>query len=86
MVKKFGGPGWDLYMQWPNVIEAIANCTIPDDSISRWGGRDSTCWNQLDCALSAADASQKAQYSSAATILGLVCWKHDSCSTDRQTH
>jgi hypothetical protein len=59
-------------MQWPNVIDAIANCTVSDDSVSRWGGRDETCWNQLDCALTAADASQQAQYSSAATILGLV--------------
>jgi hypothetical protein len=72
MFKKFEGPFWYTYMQWPNVIDAISNCTMAENSISRWGGRDSTCWNQLDCALTAADASQQAQYSSAATILGLV--------------
>jgi hypothetical protein len=72
MYRKFEGPNWSEYMQWPNVIDAIANCTVSDDSVSRWGGRDEMCWNQLDCALTAADASQQAQYSSAATILGLV--------------
>lgn len=72
MFKKFESPLWYAYIQWPNVIDAITNCTVSPDSASRWGGRDKTCWDQLDCALSAADASQQAQYSSAATILGLV--------------
>jgi len=72
MFRKFEGPFWYIYIQWPNVIDAINNCTVPADSASRWGGRDKTCWNQLDCALTAADASQQQQYSCASTILGLV--------------
>ncbi|KAE9380919.1 hypothetical protein N431DRAFT_459831 [Stipitochalara longipes BDJ] len=74
MFKKFEGPLWSSYIQWPNVVEAINNCTVPADSASRWPGglRDRTCWNQLDCALTGADASQQAQYSSTSTILGLM--------------
>jgi hypothetical protein len=72
MYKKFEGPSWFEYIQWGNVIDAIGNCNLSAVSASRWGGRDKDCWNQLDCALAAADASQQAQYSSAATVLGLV--------------
>lgn len=72
MYKKFEGRLWYTYMEWPNVIDAISNCTVLSAFADRWGGRDRTCWNQIDCALTAADASQQAQYSSAATILGLV--------------
>jgi len=47
MFKKFEGPFWYTYIQWPNVIDAINNCTAPADSPSIWGGRDKTCWQQL---------------------------------------
>ena len=59
-------------MQWPNVIDAIANCTFSDNNVRRWRGHDETCWNQLDCALTAADTTQQAEYSSAGTTLGIV--------------
>lgn len=60
------------YAEWPNVIEAFVTCN-GSSPIAKYGGRDEGCWNKLNCALEAADASQQAQYSSAATILGLVC-------------
>jgi hypothetical protein len=66
--QKFVG---DLYAEWPNVIEALANCTALDNYGAKWGGRDS-CLGKLNCALNAADSAQQAQYSAAATILGLV--------------
>jgi hypothetical protein len=72
MFKKFEGPLWYTYMEWPNVIDAIANCTVSTSTADRWGGRDRRCWDQLNCAFTAADASQQARYSSAATIFGLV--------------
>jgi hypothetical protein len=60
------------YAEWPNVVEALLDCNGSSPVADVYGGRDKICWNKLNCALSAADASQAAQYSSAATILGLV--------------
>jgi hypothetical protein len=78
MYKKFEGPFWSAYMQWDNVIDAIGSCNLSAASASKWGGRDKACWNKLDCALTAADASQQAQYASAATVLGLVSISGDN--------
>lgn len=68
MFTKFSEPS---YMEWPNVINSVVNCT--PDGFAQFASRgDSACWSKVNCALNAADASQNAQYSSATTILGLV--------------
>jgi hypothetical protein len=69
MWTKFKGPS---YAGWSNVISAIHDCEPINDFGEIYGKDDQQCWNVLNCALEAADASQQAQYSSAATILGLV--------------
>lgn len=72
MWHKFQGAS---YTRWENIDEAIRNCTPVNDFGEKYGleQRSAKCWTILDCALSAADAIQQAQFSSAATILGLVC-------------
>lgn len=72
---KFAGKNWDDYILWPNVADAIKNCTPLVDSASKYAltvHSDNVCWDKLNCALAAADPSQQAQCSSTATILGLV--------------
>lgn len=72
---KFTGDNWDAYMLWPAVADAIRNCTPTADSTSRHyisPHSNNVCWDKLNCALTAANPRQQAQYSTTATILGLV--------------
>lgn len=69
MFKKFDEPLWYTYLHWPNIIAGIDNCPVSETSSAN---RNQHCRDQLHCALAAADAYQHTQFSSAATILGLV--------------
>lgn len=61
------------YTGWDDLDEAFVNCTNGVNLSTGFMYRNNhLCTNILICILNAADSSEQAQLSSAATILGLV--------------
>ena len=70
-LQKFSFPS---YAAAPGVDEGILNCTSGIDiTPSKLYQNSQLCLPILDCVLGYASQQEQAQFSSAATVLGLVC-------------
>jgi hypothetical protein len=70
MWQKFATPS---LAKWPAMDEAIDACRVDKTIGDPLRGGRIGCFNILDCVLEKASPNQAAQFSSAGTILGLVC-------------
>jgi hypothetical protein len=75
MWHKFQTPS---YAGWQNIDNAMDACTAAVHNAPKTNYETVGCFSILNCVLSEADANQAAQFSSAATILGLVRYPFDA--------